>query len=137
MVFPSLLLAPIHCSGEEKAREGIRASVLGNLSFGLWCGSELQAQGVGVRGSSAFSSQGSRVCLLQESEKALLVLLFFFFSLRADLKGKPSFPTGMAVGVQAVSWDPGTPLPRGPMEGESTWGGGTFTLQGHTTLPLF
>lgn len=38
----------------------------------------VQAQGVGVRGSFAFSSQGSRVCLLQESEKALLVLLFFF-----------------------------------------------------------
>ena len=48
------------------------------LSFGLWCGSGGHAQDVGVRGSFAFGSQGSRVCLLQESEKALLVQLFFF-----------------------------------------------------------
>jgi len=31
--------------------------------------------------------------------------------------------------VEAVGWDLGTPLPRGPTEGECTWGGGTSKLR--------
>lgn len=95
----------------------------------------VQAQGVGVRGSFAFSSQGSRVCLLQESEKALLVLLFFL-ALEQIWRGNAPSPQGwlwmcrLWAGTQEL-------LSRGPREGESTWGGGTSKLQGHTTLLLF
>lgn len=97
MVFPPFLLAPIHCFGEKKSkRRHLCFSCLcagWHLLFGLWWESVSQAQGTGVRGSFAFSSQGSRVCLLQESEKALLVLLFFL-PLEEIWRGNPPSPQG-------------------------------------------
>lgn len=67
--FPFPLLSPIRCFGKKKQEKDLCSSCLcagQHLTSGLCCGSELQGQGVGVRGRSASSSQGSKVWL-QES----------------------------------------------------------------------